>query len=82
MQQYQPTIDDLDQCKNTSGDTTGANCPDNAKRGWYSLLDVHDGVPGNVQDHKEKCLENLLLVQAKFIFQFLNHLLEIRVLKV
>ena len=25
------TIDDLDQCKNTSGDTTGANCPDNAK---------------------------------------------------
>ena len=40
------TIDDLDQCSNTSGDTTGANCPDNSKRGWYSLLDVHDGVPG------------------------------------
>ena len=40
------TIDDLDQCANTSGDTTGANCPDNSKRGWYSLLDVHDGVPG------------------------------------
>ena len=40
------TVDDLDQCENTSGDTTGANCPDNSKRGWYSLLDVQDGVPG------------------------------------
>ena len=41
------TIDDLDQCENTSGDTTGANCPDNAKRGWYSQLDAQEGPPGN-----------------------------------
>ena len=48
------TIDDLDQCENTSGDTTGANCPDNAKRGWYSLLDSQEGQPGNVQRKQRK----------------------------
>ena len=40
------TIDDLDQCENTSGDFTGARCPDNAKRGWYALLDAQEGIPG------------------------------------
>ena len=41
------TIDDLDQCKNTSTDTTGANCPTNADRGWYVQIDSIDGAPGS-----------------------------------
>ena len=41
------TIDDLDQCKNTSADTTGANCPTNADRGWYVQIDSIDGAPGS-----------------------------------
>ena len=64
------TVDDLDQCENTSGDTTGANCPDNSKRGWYSLLDVHDGVPGFrtrpqrkvTGEKKEKIIKNIKLI--------------------
>lgn len=42
-----PTIDDLDQCKNTSTDTTGANCPTSSDRGWYVQIDSIDGAPGS-----------------------------------
>ena len=31
--------DDITKCKNTSNDTTGAQCPENADRGWYAVLD-------------------------------------------
>ena len=30
--------DDLTRCKDVTGDTTGAKCPDNSHRGWYSTL--------------------------------------------
>ena len=30
--------DDLTNCKNTTNDQTGANCPENADRGWYVTL--------------------------------------------
>ena len=33
------TADDLTDCKNTTNDQTGANCPQNADRGWYVTLD-------------------------------------------
>jgi type IV pilus assembly protein PilY1 len=31
--------DDITKCKNTSSDTTGASCPEQADKGWYIVLD-------------------------------------------
>lgn len=31
--------DDITECKNTSSDTTGASCPEQADKGWYIVLD-------------------------------------------
>ena len=39
-------IGNLTNCKNTTGDTTGANCPDNSKLGWYINLDPNSPSTG------------------------------------
>jgi|TARA_Y100000031_G_scaffold22409_1_gene23360 type IV pilus assembly protein PilY1 len=40
------SINDLTNCSNTTGDTTGANCPDNSKVGWYINLDPNSPSTG------------------------------------
>jgi type IV pilus assembly protein PilY1 len=31
--------DDITKCKNTTNDTTGAQCPEDADRGWYAVIE-------------------------------------------
>ena len=54
--------DTITECKNTTDDTTGANCPQNADTGWYI----------NLKDLQKFQLNQLYIV-VKFTFQYMNH---------